>query len=201
MQWQSRLLWIGFLLFLWLFATGRAQGETLTARLQQFPNWQSKPSVPTANGDLIYPTWFLGEWTVTTTLVDQVAPLAPDIVTPGFDANQQYLNQPVTFCVRFIEAHGPNYLAERPAGLSSQVIADRAFNGLNLAKAYLGQAIYSVKVDPNDPNRQITLLRGDRQLISTITKRATATPAANQFIRLKSFNSNFGVHRNSISMK
>lgn len=188
MQWQSRLLWIGFLLFVWLVATGKAQGETLTARLQQFPDWQGKLSVPTANGDLIYPTWFVGEWTVTTTSVDLVAPLAPDIVTPGFDANQQYLNQPVTFRVRFAEAqflpHHPLVSIRSPLSRpDAQVVADRAFNGLNLAKAYLGdRAIYSVKVDPKNPNRQITLLRGDRQLISTITKRATEAPEADRFI-------------------
>lgn len=196
MQWQSRLLWIGFLLFLWLFAAGKAQGETLTARLQQFPDWQGKLTVPTANGDLIYPAWFLGEWTVTTTLVDQVAPLAPDIITPGFDANQQYLNQPVTFRVRFAEVQ---FLPNHPLSLQSpvdhldaQVVADRAFNGLNLAKTYLGdRAVYAVKVDPNNPNRQITLLRGDRQLVSTITKRAMETPEADRLMTTEIFQQQF----------
>lgn len=62
-------------------------------------------------------------------------------------------------------------------------IADRAFNGLNIAKAYLGdRAIRSVKVDPNSPNRQITTLRSGRQLVSVVTGRASETPAPDQFI-------------------
>lgn len=195
MQWQSRLLWIGFLLFLWLFAAGKAQGETLAARLQQFPDWQGKLSVPTVNGDLIYPAWFLGEWTVKTTLMDQVAPLAPDIVTPGFETNQQYLNQPVTFRVRFAEAQFlPNRLSSirSPSRPDAQVVADRAFNGLNLAKTYLGdRTVYAVKVDPNNPNRQITLLRNNRQLLSTITKRTTETPEADRFITTEIFQQQF----------
>lgn len=197
MKWHSCLVRIGLVLLLWLFTNGTAQASTLSARLQQFPNWQGKLSVPTANGDLVYPSWFVGEWTVTTTLVDLVAPLAPNITTPGFNASQQYLNQPVTFRVRFAEAqclHNPSIVSIRSplTDPDAHVVADRAFNGLNLAKAYLGNhAIYSVKVDPKNPNRQITLLPGDRQLITTITKRATETPEANQFFFTEIFQQQF----------
>jgi hypothetical protein len=62
-------------------------------------------------------------------------------------------------------------------------VADRAFNGLNIAKAYLGdRLIQSVKVDPNSPNRQITALSTGRQLISVVTGRASETPSSDRFI-------------------
>lgn len=76
-------------------------------------------------------------------------------------------------------------LIPQPVGVS--VVADRAFNGLNLARAYLGGAVISVKVDPTSPNRQITLLRGDRQLVSIVTGRATKTPDQGKFITTEVF--------------
>lgn len=69
----------------------------------------------------------------------------------------------------------------------SAVVADRAFNGLNLARAYLGDAVLSVKVDPNSPNRQITFLRGERQLVSIVTARATETTPDGKFITTEVF--------------
>ncbi|MBE9182306.1 hypothetical protein IQ268_27535 [Oculatella sp. LEGE 06141] len=187
MKW--RVIWIVGLLLLWLFCSGTAQADGLAERLQQFPDWH-KPSVATARGDLAYPDWIAGEWTVTTTLVEMVAPLAPEVVTPGFASNERYLNQPVSFRVRFGES------LRLPGTFSlpffrqpgRPVVADRAFNGLNLAKTYLGdRAVYAVKVDPKNPNRQITLLQNDRQLVSTITGRATATPASDRFITTEVF--------------
>ncbi len=65
----------------------------------------------------------------------------------------------------------------------SLVVADRAFNGLNIAKAYLGDdAIVEVKVDPENPNRQITGLKGDRQLVSLVTGRLSETIAPDKFV-------------------
>ena len=67
-----------------------------------------------------------------------------------------------------------------------------AFNGLNLARAYLGdRAVVAVKVDPHSPNRQITLLQGERQLISIVTGRATQTPNTNNFITCEVFQQQF----------
>ncbi|WP_373872753.1 DUF6816 family protein [Microseira wollei] len=60
--------------------------------------------------DLIYPDWMVGTWKVTSTLVDLADPLAPNIVTPGFESNRRYLNQPITFQVRF-QVVNPSNLA------------------------------------------------------------------------------------------
>lgn len=148
-----------------------------------------------AEGDLAYPTWLAGTWHVKSTLVDLVAPFAPDLVTPGFESNRDYLDQPVDFDVRFVRQKvlSKNVMTNALKSLQSksdqtEVVADRAFNGLNLAKAYLGdRAVLAVKVDPSSPNRQITLLRGDRQLVSIVNARAVETPSADQFITTEIF--------------
>ncbi len=159
---------------------------SLSDRINQFPYWNSKPPVEIARGDLYYPEWMTGTWEATSTLMEQVAPLAPDIVTPGFESNQQYLNQAIAFLVRF----GKEYFIPQKrlflpnlARMENPVVADRVFNGANIAKAYLGEnSVLKVKVDPDNPNKQITLLRGERRLISTVTGRNTETPQTNEFI-------------------
>jgi hypothetical protein len=208
MKWKWRVVWIASLVLLWLFCSGVAQavglgGSSLENRLAQFPAWQGKPLVQASRGDLIYPEWFEGDWQVTTTLVDMVAPLAPDIVTPGFESNRQFLDQPITFKVRFVEAplQGVDSLLSLMLNRGErQIVSDRAFNGMSLAKAYLGeQAVMAVKVDPNNPNRQITLLRGDspealfseRQLVSTVTGRATEAPTLDRFLTTEIFQQEF----------
>ncbi|MBD2774867.1 hypothetical protein ICL16_23060 [Iningainema sp. BLCCT55] len=155
-----RVIWSLYLLCLFFFGNDEAIAGQLAERLAHFPQWEKITVVQPAVGDLVYPDWMLGDWQVTSTLVDLVAPLAPDIVTPGFEGNRQFLNVPISFPVKFVE--------------EKKVVADRAFNGLSLARAYLGDnTVLSVKVDPDSPNRQITFLRGERQLVSIVTKRAT----------------------------
>ncbi len=201
-----RLIWVGMLLALWLLCSGMtgATAFPLRDRLQQFPIWTSKPPVKAAVGDLAYPDGFLGNWRVTTTLIDLAAPLAPNIVTPGFEGNRDHLDQPITFEARFVRSPAnqaaltslpvtPLHIIPLTRRLSP-VVADRAFNGLNLTKAYLNQSsdgmgdlVQQVKVDPGAPNRQVTLMRGDRQLVSTITGRATEIPAPNTFVTSEVF--------------
>ncbi len=175
-----------------------AQAGPLVDRLAQFPSWEGKPPVSLAKADLVYPAWMEGNWTVTSTLVDQVAPLAPAVVTPGFESNRRHLNEPVSFAVRFgavrevprevRDSFLPIIQASKKAITATKVnipeiVADRAFNGLSIAKAYLGDtAIQSVKVDPMSPNRQVTTLRTGRQLISIVTGRASEIPAPDQFV-------------------
>jgi hypothetical protein len=206
----GRMVLLGVLLLgLWvgLGAGGAAQAGPLGDRLSQFPDWQGKPLLPSAKGDLAYPDWFEGTWDVTTTLVDLAAPLAPEIVTPGFEGNRQYLNQPVPFQARFV-ATLPNRfggLPLPPALLGKpQIVADRAFNGLNLAKAYLDKPdekspVLAVKVDPKNPNRQITLLRdesedsvlGAKELVSTVVARGVETPDPLAFVTTEVFQQEF----------
>lgn len=204
-----RRFWSFCLVLAWLLWGGEALAGPLADRLAQFPNWDGKPPVQAVVGafDLIYPDWMVGNWKVTSTLVDLAAPLAPNIVTPGFESNRRYLNQPITFQVRF-QVVNPSNLAlsifnpkspfpgrnlgtrqsrnlrtrQNPkfAGL---VVADRAFNGLNIGKAVLGdRSILSVKVDPDNPNRQITYLPGERKLVSVVTSRGTEMPSPDLFI-------------------
>ena len=186
-----RVIWGLCLILTLLLVSGEAQAGQLANRLAQFPHWDSKPPVASATGDLVYPDWMAGTWEVTSTLVEQVAPLAPEIVTPGFESNRSYLNQPISFLVRFQNQQPLSVISSQFLPFtgkdfqfnSSGVVADREFNGLNIGKAYLGdRTIVSVKVDPHDPNRQVTSLRNGNQLISIVTGRAAETPNSEEFI-------------------
>jgi hypothetical protein len=183
-----RGLLIGFVILLLVSWSAPSQAGQLAERLTAYPNWQHKPALQKTEGDLFYPDWFLGDWWVTSTLVDAVAPLAPKIVTPGFEGNRQLLNQPVSFAIRFIKAAG------------GKVISDRAFNGLSLARAYLGEkSVIAVKVDPQSVNRQITLLRSqcreqkvcERQLVSVVSDRGLESPQPSQFVTSELFQQQF----------
>lgn len=193
-----RGFWGFCLVLVLLLWCGSVEAGQLTERLANFPKWENKPLVQVAEGDLVYPDWIAGTWNITSTLVDLVAPLAPNVVTPGFESNRRYLNQPVKFQVRFVKSRLPApalKLIPQSVKVQVAVVADRAFNGLNLARAYLGDRAVSVKVDPNSPNRQITLLKGEcaertlceRQLISVVTGRATETPDTGEFITTEIF--------------
>lgn len=215
---RKRLIWLGALLLLWLLCSGMvvghlggsaqaAEGLPLRDRLQQFPAWTTRPPVSAAEGDLIYPNGFLGRWQVTTRLVDLAAPLAPDVVTPGFEGNRDYLGEPITFEARFVRGSGKPRSASWPVPLplprrQLSVVADRAFNGLNLTRAYLeqkmpgqGDLVQQIKVDPNNPNRQVTLMKDvrsqepspSRSLEATITGRASEIPTPEQFITSEVF--------------
>lgn len=191
MTWKWRLFWLSGLVLLWLLCSGVAQAGPLIDRVARYPDWQDKPPLqPVGRQDLVYPDWFAGNWQVTTTLIDMTAPLAPDLLTPGFESNRQFLNQPISFQVRFIQAAPTGWFGG--AFASPQLVSDRAYNGKQVATAYLGdRAILTVKVDPQNPNRQITLLRGDQQLVSTVVGRATEAPSADQFVTSEFFQQEF----------
>ncbi|MBD2106922.1 DUF6816 family protein [Nodosilinea sp. FACHB-13] len=201
---RRRLFWLTLLLTVWLLCSGQAPagatalkgGQSLVERLAAFPQWGTKPALPVAQGDLVYPDWLQGKWQLTSTLVDLAAPMAPDLVTPGFEGNRAQLGVPVTCPVQFVAAprgaqRGPLGAALRliPAVAGSpQTVADRAFNGLSMARAYLGEtAVQAVKVDPGNPNRQVTLLEGNRQLESTVTARAVEVLGEAEFITVERF--------------
>lgn len=183
------------IVLLWLLWTGAAVADPLADRIAAFPQWESKPTVQAEIDELVYPGWFAGTWQLTSTLVDAIAPLAPEVVTPGFDGNQKFLHQPVTCQVRFV---ANNALGRRNLTLpflslptqslvKPQIVSDRAFNGLNLAKAYLGDRVFRVWVDPRDRNRLITKFRDNRKLFSTATGRAIEQPDDDRFLATELF--------------
>lgn len=173
--------------------SAQAVAGTLTERQQAFPNWQNKPSVAVSEGDLAYPQWMLGTWRMDSTLVDMVAPLAPEIVTPGFEGNRQFLGKPVPAVIKFVEKSvSKGRFLNQPlfndAEDDVEIVSDRAFNGLSLARAYLGDDwVKAVKVDPDNPNRQITFLKDNQQLISTVTGRRVEVPNAGSFATTEVF--------------
>jgi hypothetical protein len=186
-----KAIWSFCLIAFFLLWSGEAEAGELSERLTNFPQWEKLTSVQPASGDLVYPEWMTGDWQVTSTLVDLAAPLAPDIVTPGFEGNRRQLNQPVSFQVRFVEERAPISGLKfifKVENKSKILVADRAFNSLNLARAYLGnEAVLSVKTDPDSPNRQITFLRSSRQLVSIVTARGTEITPDGKFITAEVF--------------
>lgn len=68
-----------------------------------------------------------------------------------------------------------------PSG-NGGAVADRAFNASQIGKALLGDELISVRNDPANPNRQVSLLRGDRQLESTVVGRRSARPDGATFL-------------------
>ena len=190
-QWRSLRFAVFFLLLIFsVLFTDEAMAGDLADRVAAFPHWQSKPPVTASRGDLVYPQWMAGTWHVNSPLTDAIAPFAPDIVTPGFAQNQNILNRPIGFRVRFQKTLplSPRFALGLPEFSSLvkdffPVIADRQFNGWEIAKAYLGEKeVLSIAVDPRNPNRQFTQLQGDRQLISTVTGRASEIPSLKEFI-------------------
>jgi hypothetical protein len=185
---RRRLFWLTLLLTVWLLCSGQAQAGPIADRLAAFPHWGNKPSLPVAQGDLVYPDWLRGDWQLTSTLVDLVAPLAPDFVTPGFEGNLDQLGVPVSCPVRFVAVQRRSQSLIPVVIGPPQTVADRAFNGLSMARAYLSEAtVKAVKVDLQNPNRQVTLLSGSRQLESTVTARALEAPDPSQFITVERF--------------
>ncbi|MGK7961251.1 DUF6816 family protein [Crocosphaera sp.] len=166
-----------------------AEAGQVADRLAAYPNWKGKPNISQPNTDLIYPKWMEGTWTATSILREQIAPLAPEIVTPGFEKNKKYLNQAFTFQVRFKPQKLANPSILSLSSLSPKqnlIVADRAFNGENIAKAYLGDnQVLSVKGSADNPNRQITFLADNNQLVSTITGRSQESPNSQEFLTLE----------------
>ncbi len=180
MKWTGLLAVLLTILFCCPIAT---LAGPLAERLNCYPLLLGKPSLSSPERDLIYPDWLAGTWSVESILVEQLAPLAPDFVTPGFDKNRVYINQPVSFSVRFIPKRLPNSSLIRVLEPHPSIIADRAFNGTSIAKAYLGdKGILSVKVAPDNPNRQVSFFNNNLRLISTVIKRGSERPTKNLFI-------------------
>ncbi len=65
---RRRLFWLTLLLAVWLLCSGQAQAGPLADHLAALPVWGSRSTLPTAQGDLVYPDWLRGNWQLTSTL-------------------------------------------------------------------------------------------------------------------------------------
>jgi hypothetical protein len=184
------LAWIGAIA-IWCSGSQVAIASSLSDRIDRYPEWDNQVSVSRHEGELTYPEWFRGRWIATSTLLEQIAPLAPEIVTPGCENNRQYIDQPIEFTVQFVPTDLGKVTKFSPLNLprlksnlpAPQIVADRAFNGLNIATAYLGAVnVESVKIDAQNPTKQITQLTQDRQLETFVTGFDLETPDPDQFI-------------------
>jgi hypothetical protein len=147
-----------------------AMAASLPQRIAEFPRWSLATDLIRA-GDLIYPDWFAGEWTATSILREQVAPLAPKVVTPGFERNKVNIDRPYSFQVRFgsatdTVAPGITVIADN----SMVITSDRTFNGEQIANAYLGNnAVKSIQTISQPQIVQITQLQNGTELRSTVS--------------------------------
>ncbi|WP_310489940.1 DUF6816 family protein, partial [Chamaesiphon sp. VAR_69_metabat_338] len=176
---------------LWFYISQSAIAGVLSDRIDRYPNWNSQPQLSQHEGELSYPEWFRGRWIATSTLLEQTAPLAPEIVTPGFESNRQYIDKPIEFTVQFVSTDPTKAVKSAPLKLPQlkanlpkpKLVADRAFNGLNIAKAYLGAAnVKSVEIDAQNPTKQITQLTQERQLEAFVTGFDREIPARDRFV-------------------
>ncbi len=126
----------------------------LQQRQQNWPGWTLPGPVsrPGADNDLFYPLWFEGIWAVESRNPDH-----PD-------------DAPLRHQARF---------QRNSAG---RIVADRAFNAEAIGRAQLGEQLLRVEDDPSSANRQLTLLRGDRSLESTVVGRGQQTINDREFL-------------------
>lgn len=165
-----------------------AYAVNLQKRIEQYPQWQDKLSLAKPHEDLIFPNWFAGTWQVTNILKEQIAPLAPKFKTPGFEQNFAYIDQEIKFKIRFTPKKViPQISGFIPKNIDQKsekfIIADRTFNGLNIARAYLGEEnVISVNINDYNSTEQITKFRGENELISTVIGREKQTVSEKEFI-------------------
>ena len=184
----SVLRFIGAALGLWLALTAGAIAGNLGDRGGTFPEWTGPPPTRPAVGDLEYPQWMAGHWQIRSTLMDLKAPLAPEIVTPGFEGNRELVDQPIEFAVKFVTRQSLPALGLLGKGATRRantptIVGDRAYNGQQITEAYLGPGfVKNVEADPASPNEQVVTLTGNRQLVSNVVERASESPTADDFI-------------------
>ncbi len=159
-----------FLALAILWFAPEAMATSLPQRIAEFPRWSLGTGL-IREGDLTYPDWFAGEWTATSILREQVAPLAPDLMTPGFEQNQANIDRPYSFQVRFGSA--TNTVAPGitvATDKSVKITSDRTFNGEQIANAYLGaNAVKSIQTIHQPRVVQITQLQNGTELRSTVS--------------------------------
>lgn len=170
----------------WAQSLSTISQGVLQERLASYPNWTTLPLISQRKGEINYPDWFSGTWLVRSTLIEQLAPLAPEIVSPGFEKNQDYVNQPIAFTVKF-EAQTP--LPEFTWALSDLVqtpmivVPDRRFNAEAVTKAYLGDNLkFSVQYIQQPLPRIVTIFSENKRLTSTVIGHNQQSPSESEFI-------------------
>ena len=180
------LLLLLLVINLFIIHPSSALAITLEQRINSYPQWNKKINLPQPDRDLIFPDWFAGKWQVSNILKEQIAPLAPQFKTPGFDQNQEYIDQEIVFDVQYIpiieipkqDSFLPTVVNNKPV-----IIADRAFNGKSIAQAYLGEEnVEKVITNSRNSTEQITKFNGENQLISTIIGRKQKTISEDKII-------------------
>ena len=146
---------IGLLLLSGAGQAWSADDPTLDQRLELWPEWQLPAPLPRPgrHSDLVYPSWFEGEWTVSSMALD----------SPDDDSS------PLEHKARFIRRGGA-------------VVGDRAFNAIAVGQAVLGSTLLTVEQPEREPNRQLARLRGDRLLETTVIGRRQSDPNRSDFV-------------------
>jgi hypothetical protein len=177
-----RWLMTFFLVLGSLWFSPDALANSLPQRIAEFPHWSLAKDL-LRDGDLTYPDWFAGEWTATSILREQVAPLAPKVVTPGFERNRVNIDRSYSFQVRFgsatnTVAPGITVATDNSAAITS----DRTFNGEQIANAYLGaNAVKSIQTIYQPQVVQLTQLQNGTELRSTVTGYLSELVAVDEF--------------------
>ena len=126
---------------------GNALGEEdvkqfLEKRERSWPDWSlTKLKKSDIKKDLIYPSWFEGNWVVYSLDLN--------------DESKEIVEYEVSF----------------KRNESGQIIGDRAKNSESIGKAIFGDALIKVVDDPKSINNQITYLKDDFYIDSRITGR------------------------------
>jgi len=146
---------LAFLLSLVVLLSGglpAAAASTLEQRLEGWPAWSLPAPLP--------------------------RPGARDLVYPAWfegnwratSADLSGVEPEIEYAVRFIQD---------PSG---RIVGDRAFNANSVGRALLGEQLQRVRNDPQNPNRQLADLSGDRYLESTVVGRRSERPPTDQFL-------------------
>ena len=116
--------------------------DFLNKREQDWPQWNI-PNLPFSNlnKDLIYPTWFKGNWLLRVENLN-------DISDPQIE-----------YKVNFFENE------------SGEIIGNRKNNSESIGKKILGEKLIMVKIDPQSFNNQIIYLSDDEYIESRIIGR------------------------------
>ncbi len=114
----------------------------LNNREDKWPDWSS-PNLKSSNikNDLIYPSWFEGDWAVTS-----------ENIKDGSE-------EPLIYNVNFYKNE------------SGKIIGNRSKNAESIGKAIFGNRLIKVKNDPKSFNNQITYLNDNQYIESRITQR------------------------------